>query len=89
MIKIILVAVVLLATSCTPNTLAKEYGGTATQEIPCDTRVVTVTWKNADLWILLRELKPGEQTERYLFKEASNYGILNGEVRIQEHRCNQ
>lgn len=89
----IMVAVVMLTisigamvmTGCTENTRARNWGGTYHYDVlPC-TKVVNVTWKNVDLWVLTRPLRPGEALETWTFSEDSNAGILNGTVLLREN----
>jgi hypothetical protein len=85
--SILIVFLLSLVVSCTDNTLTKAFGGTKIQPIPCGTRLEMVTWKNADVWYLLRRLEPGEVPRKYVFKESSNFGVMEGEIRLEETRC--
>ncbi len=83
--RLILIAVLSLGMiGCTENQNAKEYGGTMTINIPANKKLVNATWKEADLWYLVRERKAGETPERFEFKEDSTYGVWNGTVIFQE-----
>jgi hypothetical protein len=64
---------------------ARSFGGTSTQDLPENKKLVMITWKDTDLWILTRDRRPEEKPERYEFKERSTYGIWQGTVVIQEH----
>ena len=87
-IKVTLIALFALGlTACTDNMMAKGYGGKMELKIPCDTRVVVVTWKNGDLWYLLRKMEKNEEPRKYVFMEDSNWGAMEGQVNIAEHRC--
>jgi len=72
---------------CTENSRARGLGGTANKTLPCDTRLEMVTWKEADLWYLLRKLEPGETPRKYVFQESSSWGVMEGEIRLEETRC--
>ena len=77
-----------LSIGCTEGQRAKQWGGSATaDEMPCGKKVVTVTWKGDDLWILTRKLRDGEPVETYIFTEDSSWGILNGTVKLKERAC--
>lgn len=67
---------------CTDNDRARNYGGTSTINLKPGARVVNVTWKDVDLWILTKQdtTKPTS----YSFKEKSSLGILEGEIIINE-----
>lgn len=60
---------------CTQNERAKAFGGTQTITLAQGEKVVNVTWKNADMWILV-ELPNGAKE----FREYSNWGVMNGKV---------
>ena len=74
-------------TVCTDNIRAKSFGGTAARQLPCGQKMVTVTWKDADLWVLTRPMRADEQPESYAFSEDSRWGIVQGSVHLAETRC--
>ncbi len=79
-----LLGIVFLFTSCTENSRAKKYGGTATIELPKNVKLINVTWKDEELWYLHRPRRDGETIETYSFKENSKWGLIEGEVIFQE-----
>lgn len=86
---ILLIAVSLpLTVSCTQNQKVKIYGGTMTYNLEKGQKLINVTWKDEDMWILTRPMREGEREEIYKFAEKSNLGILQGEVIIVEYRAN-
>jgi hypothetical protein len=66
--------------SCTENSRAKSYGGTATVNLPEKTKFVTATWKDDQLWYAYRPARPGEVPETTTLKEQSKWGIVEGSV---------
>ena len=82
----IMIIVVLAITSlnCTEQQRAKGWGGTAVIELPCNEKLVTVTWKKEQFWYLTRAMKEGEQPQRYLFRESASWGLIEGTVKIKE-----
>lgn len=80
----ILLLTALISMSCTEQQRAKKYGGTATENLPANQKLVTVTWKETNLWYLTRPMSATDVAETYEFKESSNFGILNGKVIIKE-----
>ena len=70
--------------SCTENERAKRFGGTATINLPTGQKLVNVTWKDAQLWYLTRQMKPSDSAEAYEFKEESSFGIIEGTVKLVE-----
>lgn len=45
-----------------------------------------VTWKEHSLWILTRDMRTDEKPEKYTFQEDSNFGVLEGTVKIIESK---
>ena len=83
-----LLITILLATvlsGCTGNQVAKNFGGTYKIELPANRKLVNVTWKESDLWILTRNKREGETVESYEFKEDSTLGLVEGTVILTEH----
>lgn len=81
--SIVLIALIaILFSSCTDNQRAKNFGGKSVVTLQPNQRVVNVTWKQDDMWILYKvdTTKPYQ----YTFKESSSWGILEGEVTIKE-----
>lgn len=78
------VVAVLLIAACTDNYRAKNMGGTMKVELPAGQRLVTVTWKEQELWYLTRPRTAEEQPVTWTFKEKSDLGIQEGTVILQE-----
>lgn len=74
--------------ACTEQERAKSLGGSTTLNLPSCEKLVTVTWKEAQLWYLSRPFHEGEVAETYSFKEDSSYGLMEGKVTIKE-TCNK
>lgn len=72
----------LLITSCTDNKMTKTFGGTTTVELSQGERLINITWKESNLWVLTKQdtTKPTNWT----FKEVSNFGIFEGKIIIKE-----
>lgn len=66
--------------SCTQNTCAKKWGGTTTVNLPKGKKLVNASWKDGDLWYLVRQAKPGEAPETLEYLEESNMGMYEGKV---------
>lgn len=80
---LLLLSVVLLAASCTENERARSFGGTQEITLTSGKRVVNVTWKETDLWVLTKE-DTTTKPSIYHFVEKSTYGVWNGEIIIKE-----
>lgn len=71
-------------TSCTQQERAKKYGGTATEKLAKGRKLINVTWKDSQLWVLTRPMHENDVVETYEFKEFSSWGVLEGTVKIEE-----
>ena len=83
-ILILLTAIVLIG--CTENQRAKNFGGTANINLPASQKLVNVTWKEAQLWILTKPMATNDVADTYTFKESSSFGVVQGTVVIVEKK---
>jgi hypothetical protein len=74
-------------TGCTDNQRTKAFGGTMSVQIPCDQQVFDVTWKGEDLWYATQPAPSGWKPAQKRFTEYSSYGVIEGEVVLNESRC--
>jgi len=81
---IILLLAIITITSCTKNSRAKSWGGTAEVVLPKGKKLVTATWKESNLWYLTRDMTEDDIAETYEFKEESGYGVMEGTYKIIE-----
>ena len=87
--KHILLAVALvgiLATGCTENIRSKTFGGNMNVTLPQGQKLVTATWKNAELWYLTRPMQTNEVAETFTFVEKSSFGLVEGKVTFVESK---
>ncbi len=82
---ILLMIMIISSIGCTKRSRARRFGGTETIKLDANQKLVTVTWKDSELWYLTRPAKPGEVSETYTFKEDSKLGIIEGTVILKEH----
>ena len=68
--------------SCTSNERARNFGGTEHINLNKGERLVNVTWKQDDLWILTKQ--DSNKPSTYTFKEKSSYGVMEGQIIITE-----
>jgi hypothetical protein len=80
-----LVAMAMTLGGCTANEMARNYGGTATIDLPEGTKLVTATWKETNLWYLTRPMEEGERATTVTFQESSNMGVMEGTIIFREH----
>jgi hypothetical protein len=76
-------ALLVCAASCSANERAKNWGGTATKELPPGMKLIGVTWKEESLWYTIRPMRPGEAPETYEFVEDAAWA-KDGKVIIKE-----
>lgn len=76
----------LIVCGCTENQRARNFGGNMTVNVERGQKVVNVTWKGADLWILTRPMRVNETAEVLTFKENTKFGMLEGKVTLEESR---
>jgi uncharacterized lipoprotein YehR (DUF1307 family) len=79
---LMLVVIILLLSSCTDNQRTRSFGGVETVELKSGERLVNVTWKQDDLWVLTKQDTTRPST--YTFQEKSSYGVLEGTIVIKE-----
>jgi len=83
--KLLFGALVLLSlASCTENGRVRAWGGTGTINLEQGKKLVNVTWKEADLWYLTREMTATDVAETYKFSESSQFGLMEGTYIIVE-----
>lgn len=72
--------------SCTENSMVKSWGGTGTLNLQPNEKLVNVTWKNEDLWVLTRPMTPKDSAITYNFSEKSSFGVIEGTYIIIESK---
>lgn len=68
------------------NVLTRYAGGTTTLKLPAGKKLINITWKDANIWYLTRDMKVSDVPETYEFKESSMNGIAEGTVVVVESR---
>lgn len=66
------------------NSFARKWGGTVTHKLPAGLTVYSASWKKDDLWVLTRERLPTETKQNWVYKEFSNWGLVQGSVILEE-----
>ena len=84
MFRSLCAAAALLALSGCDNWMAKHWGGTLELHAEPGTKVINVTWKNEDIWVVTRPMRDDEHAEVVTFREYSRTGILSGKVVVHE-----
>ena len=83
---ILLSVLVLMLTGCTQQTMTRHLGGTTTIELPPDYRCVNATWKEANLWVMLKPMDSTYVPQTLLMQEYSEFGIIEGKIIIKESK---
>ena len=73
-----------MVTSCTENERVKQWGGEGTINLPKGRKLVTVTWKETQIWYLTRPMNSNDVAETYQFQEESSWGVMEGTYNIIE-----
>jgi hypothetical protein len=85
--KILIIAVMsLMFVSCTENGRVKNWGGTATLNLPKGQKLLNVTWKESELWYLSRPMTATDSAETYNFQEKSSWDMMEGTYIIKEEK---
>ncbi len=66
--------------SCTDNKRARSFGGTETVTLRPNEKLLNVTWKDSDMWIITQDTVTGICYAR----EKSSLGILEGTIIIKK-----
>ena len=77
---------ILTFAGCTEKERARAIGGESTTYVAQDQKLINVTWKSNDLWLLTRDRTPVDSYETYEFKEDSSYGVFEGTIKIIEQK---
>ena len=78
-----LMVAVLLLTSC-ENLVTRNFGGSQTIELEKGQRLVEITFKDNDLWILTEPMDSDYVPKTKTFYEDSNLGVMQGKITIVE-----
>ena len=78
---------VFLILACTDNQRTKAFGGSMSVEVPCNQQVFDVTWKEQNLWYATQPAPSDWKPAQKRFTEYSSYGMIQGEVVLNESRC--
>lgn len=76
----------IIMAGCTEKQMARSWGGSSRIELESGQRLVEVTWKDEDLWILTEPMDSNYQPRTRTFYEDSSWGLYEGKVTIIEKR---
>jgi len=75
----------LLLVSCTDNQRARNWGGEETVYLEKNEEFVNITWKQDNLWIIVKDKTTGD----YYARESSSFGLMEGRVKIVTNKSDQ
>jgi hypothetical protein len=85
--KVLAIALVAITlASCTENSRVKSWGGEGTINLPKGQKLVTITWKETQVWYLTRPMDSTDKAETYKFQEESSFGVMEGTYNIVESK---
>jgi hypothetical protein len=73
------IAIVMGSTSCTDNQRARSFGGTETIKLLPNEEFVNITWKQDNLWVIVKDTVTG----KFYAREKSSFGLMQGKVVIE------
>jgi hypothetical protein len=79
------VVAVLMLTSC-ENLVTRNLGGSQTINLEKGQKLVEITFKDNDLWILTEPMDSDYVAKTKTFYEDSNLGVMEGKITIVEQR---
>ena len=77
--KLIFILLFLLVTSCTENEIVKQFGGTMEIKMQPNEKLINITWKGDQMWVLTQDTLSNTK----FFREHSKFGIMQGCVIIK------
>lgn len=77
---------ILFFISCTENQMARKFGGTAEIKLPRGEKLLMVTWKETNLFYLTEPMDSDYIPKTKIFREDSNYGLIESKVIFIESR---
>lgn len=73
---LIITSLLITLSSCTENIRARNFGGNETIALEKNEILMNATWKETDLWVLVKDTT----TNEIYFREHSTYGIWEGQI---------
>jgi len=85
--KALLIAfAVIILTGCTEKERARSLGGSSEIKLEKGQRLLEVTWKGNDIWLLTEPMDSDYQPRTKTFYEDSAWGLYEGKITIIESR---
>ena len=81
---IIVISILIVMGGCSQYA-TKHYGGHMKIELPVNTKLEQITWKDSELWYLTRPMRDDEEAEVHTFQESVDIGF-EGKITITERK---
>lgn len=88
LIAIILAILIVLLSGC-GQTYTRKLGGTMKIDLPANTKLELITWKDESLWYLTRPMRDDDIAETHTYQQSSEFGVFEGTVIIEEHKTDK
>ena len=76
----------IMMVGCTEKEMTRHFGGSSEIRLEKGQRLVEVTWKDENLWILTEPMDADYQPRTKTFYEDSSFGLYEGKITIIESR---
>lgn len=81
-----LIISMLVLSSCTEQSMARQFGGKMEVEVKPGYKVTSATWKENDLFYFMEPMEEGYMPKEKMFVEKSSFGALETEVVFKESK---
>ena len=72
--------------SCTDSQIARKFGRTTEIRLEKGQKLLEATWKDNNLWYLTEPMDDDYTPKTKVFREDSNFGVLEGKVLFIESK---
>lgn len=84
LIVVTILSILITLTGC--QGAVKSFGGSMTLNLPKNTKLEMITWKDDSLWYCTRPMRENEEAEVHTFQQSSEFGVFEGTVTIVESK---
>ena len=88
LIIVITLILVILLSGC-GQSYVRDFGGTMKLNLPDNTKLESITWKERSLWYLTRPMTENDIAETYTYQQSSEFGIIEGSILITETKTEE
>ena len=85
-LAILMIAAICVSSLSGCQNATKSFGGSMTLELPPNTKLEVITWKDDSLWYCTRPMRENEEAEVHTYQQSSEFGVLEGTVTIVESK---